>query len=279
MHCRIDADAKRQPNVAMMTTAQPPDPISGRPSGAGPQPTLDEAEVARFGAIAAEWWDPHGKFRPLHQLAPARLAFVRDQIANHFQRQTGGMKPLKGLTILDLGCGGGLISEPLSRMGGLVTGIDPSPETIAAARAHAETQYLDIDYRAARAEDLAAAGTRFDAVVCLEVVEHVPDVAAFVALAASLVRPGGLLVLSTLNRTAKAYAMAIVAAEYVLRWLPRGTHQWERFIKPDELQAHITAAGLVPGRAEGLVYNPLRDSWHLADDLDVNYLIAAAKPE
>ena len=252
-----------------------PDPQLAAAPGAA---TLDQAEVARFGAIAAEWWDPHGKFRPLHQLAPARLAFVRNQIAGHFGRPTGGMKPLKDISILDLGCGGGLISEPLARMGGRITAIDPSPETIAAARAHAESQHLDIDYRAARAEELAAVGTTFDAVVCLEVVEHVPDAAQFIKLAAGLVRPGGMLVPSTLNRTAKSYALAIVAAEYVLRWLPRGTHQWDRFIKPDELQAHIVDAGLTPDRVEGLVFDPLRDSWHLADDLDVNYLVAATKP-
>lgn len=257
----------------MMQKSEPAPHVA---QGAGSS-TYDGDEVARFSAIATEWWDPNGRFRPLHDLAPARLAFVRDRLTEHFSLAGGGMRPLKGLTILDVGCGGGLISEPLARMGGRVTGLDPSAETIAAARSHAASQGLPVDYRCGRAEELAAAGETFDAVVCLEVVEHVPDVGAFLKLLAGLVQPGGLLVLSTLNRTAKAYALAIVAAEYILRWLPPGTHQWERFVKPEELEAHIVAAGLKPGRVEGLVFDPLRGHWHLADDLDVNYLVAAAK--
>ena len=247
---------------------------AGRPETA----TLDDAEVQRFAAMAAEWWDPNGKFRPLHKLGPARLAFVRQEIVRHFDRGSGGLRPFEGLTVLDIGCGGGLVSEPVARLGASVTGIDPAAENIEAARRHAEGQGLTIDYRSTLVEDLVAEGRTFDCVLCLEVVEHVPDVAAFLATCARLVRPGGLMVLSTINRTLKAYALAIVGAEYVLRWLPVGTHQWERFVTPDELARHAEAAGLVPAAREGLVYNPLKDVWSLSQDLDVNYMASAAKP-
>ena len=190
--------------------------------------TLDAEEVRRFSRIAAEWWDPLGKFRPLHQIGPPRLTFIRNTATTHFGRDASTLRPLAGLTALDIGCGGGLVSEPLTRMGAKVTGIDPSVRNIAIARAHAEPQGLGIDYRAARIEDLAAAGEKFDIVACLEVVEHVPDVAKFIAECASVVKPGGLAVFSTLNRTFKSWALAIVGAEYVLGWLPRGTHQWDR---------------------------------------------------
>ena len=245
-----------------------------------PGSTLDEAEVARFGALAAEWWDPRGKFRPLHQLGPARLEFIRDRILEQLRPgvpQLRNLKPLAGISVLDIGCGGGLICEPLARLGAKVMGIEPAEANIAAARAHAEPQSLAIDYRAARVEDLVAEGALFDAVVCLEVVEHVPDVGAFLATCAKVVRPGGILVLSTLNRTLKSFALAIVGAEYVLRWLPVGTHQWDRFVTPDELRGHLTAAGLKPGRFEGLVYNPLTDRWTLGRDTDVNYLALAVR--
>jgi len=246
----------------------------------GPRPahTYDQSEVERFSRIASEWWDPHGKFRPLHKLGPARLAFIRDALLRHFERPSGGLKSLAGLRLLDIGCGGGLICEPLARLGAMVTGLDPSPENIAAARAHAEGGGLSIDYRAARVEDLAGEGAGFDAVLCLEVVEHVPDPQAFIAECARLVRPGGLMVLSTLNRTIKSYALAIVAAEYVLGWLPRGTHQWERFVTPDELDRFVRAAGLGPSRFEGLVFDPFRDEWRLSPDTDVNYMASAARP-
>lgn len=260
---------------------------AGRGTAAGAA-TLDAAEVDRFSRIAAEWWDPDGKFRPLHQLGPARLSCIRDRLLAHFAADRGaddtargggsGTVPLAGLTVLDVGCGGGLISEPLCRMGARVTGIDPSTETIEAARAHSAPQGLSIEYRAARAEDLVAAGETFDAVVCLEVLEHVPDPAAFVAMIARLVRPGGVLVLSTINRTLKSYALAIVAAEYVLGWLPRGTHQWDRFITTDELQRHVAAAGLGAAQFDGLGYDPMRDRWTRIADTDVNYMAVAAKP-
>jgi 2-polyprenyl-6-hydroxyphenyl methylase/3-demethylubiquinone-9 3-methyltransferase len=242
-----------------------------------PASTLDDAELARFAALSAEWWDPKGKFRPLHQIGPVRLGFARDRMVEHFGLQGGGLKPLAGLRLLDIGCGGGLISEPLARLGARVTGIEPKEANIRAAMAHAEPQGLGIDYRVATVEELAAAGETFDCVVCLEVVEHVPDVGKFLQTCAALVRPGGLMILSTLNRTLKSFALAIVGAEYVLRWLPVGTHQWSRFITPEELRGHVERAGLTMGRVEGMVYNPLVDRWSLAGDTDVNYLAAAAK--
>lgn len=238
---------------------------------------LDPKEVERFQALAKAWWDPTGKFRPLHQIGPARLTFVRDELTRHFGREAGGLRPLKDLKVIDVGCGGGLMSEPLARLGARVTGIDPGEKNVAIARGHAEPQGLAIDYRVATVEELVAANEQFDAVVCLEVVEHVPDVAAFIKACADLVRPGGILVLSTINRTMKAYLLAIVGAEYVLGWLPRGTHQWERFVTPDELSRHVSAAGLAAPRFMGFVYNPLRDVWSLAADTDVNYLASATK--
>jgi 2-polyprenyl-6-hydroxyphenyl methylase/3-demethylubiquinone-9 3-methyltransferase len=255
---------------------------SGAPSGApSGTPNLDEAEVERFRRIASEWWDGKGKFRPLHQLAPARLTFVRDQLVGHFGLKGSGLKPLRGLRLLDVGCGGGLVSEPLARMGASVVGIDPGRENVEAARAHVEGQTgaggLDLSYRVGMVEELAAEGVQFDAVVSLEVVEHVPDVGAFVATCASLVRPGGALVLSTINRNLKSYALAIVAAEYVLGWLPRGTHQWDRFVTPEELARYVTAAGLAAPVFKGLSYDPLKDTWSLSDDTDVNYLAFAGK--
>ena len=241
-------------------------------------PTLDKGEIDRFSAIASEWWDPKGKFRPLHQIGPVRLAYVRSELVRHFGRPERSLKPLTGLSLLDIGCGGGLISEPLARLGARVTAIDPAEKNIHAARLHAEPQGLDIDYRAVRAEDLVAEGLQFDAVVCLEVVEHVPDVTAFLTICAKLVRPGGIMVLSTINRTLKSFALAIVGAEYVLRWLPVGTHQWDRFVTPAELERHVAAAGLRMGPPEGMIYNPLTDRWSLARDTDVNYLASAVRP-
>ncbi len=240
--------------------------------------TLDADEVKRFSRIAAEWWDPLGKFRPLHQIGPPRLAFVRDEAVAHFDRDGRVLRPLKGLTVLDIGCGGGLVSEPLARMGATVTGIDPSERNIAIARDHAEKSGLDISYRAVRVEDLVAAGETFDIVACLEVVEHVPDVKAFLNACAGVVRPGGVAVFSTLNRTFKAWALAIVGAEYVLGWLPRGTHQWDRFVTPDEITGFCKAAGLQPGRFAGISYSPVSDVWSLSTDTDINYLMVAKKP-
>ena len=240
--------------------------------------TLDAGEVERFARLASEWWDANGKFRALHRIGPARLAFLRDEMVRHFTLTGGGLRPLAGLRVLDVGCGGGLIAEPLARLGARVTGLDPAAETIEAARRHAAGEGLQIDYRAGRVEELAADAAAFDAVVCLEVIEHVPDVAVFLQTCARLVRPGGLMLLSTLNRTLKAYLLAIIGGEYILRWLPVGTHQWDRFVTPDELTRHLRSAGLKAPLVKGLVYNPLADTWSVGGDTDVNYLAAAAKP-
>jgi len=240
--------------------------------------TFDPAERDRFAELAAEWWDQRGKFRALHRIGPARLTFLRDELVRHFALPPSGMRPLQSLSILDVGCGGGLIAEPLTRLGARMTGLDPAAENIEAARRHAAGQGLDIAYRAGRIEDLVAEGAAFDAVVCLEVVEHVPDPAAFLETLARLVRPGGLMLLSTINRTIKAYLLAIIGGEYVLRWLPIGTHQWDRFVTPEELGRYLEAAGLKPPVCKGLVYNPLADVWSIGNDTDVNYLASAAKP-
>jgi 2-polyprenyl-6-hydroxyphenyl methylase / 3-demethylubiquinone-9 3-methyltransferase len=240
--------------------------------------TLDPAELDRFARFASEWWDANGKFRTLHLIGPARLTFLRDAMVEHFARVKADPRPLEGLTVLDVGCGGGLVCEPLARLGASVTGIDPAADNIEAARRHAAGQGLGIDYQCKRIEDLAAEGRAFDAVTCLEVIEHVPDVGAFLETCAALVRPGGLMLLSTINRTFKAYLLAIIGAEYVLRWLPVGTHQWERFVTPVELTGHLRAAGLAAPTLEGLVYSPLADSWSLSPDTDVNYFASAAKP-
>jgi 2-polyprenyl-6-hydroxyphenyl methylase/3-demethylubiquinone-9 3-methyltransferase len=240
--------------------------------------TLDTGEIDRFARHAREWWDPKGKFRPLHQIAPIRLAFLRAELVRHFARQGDVRRPLDGLQILDVGCGGGLVCEPLARLGARVSGLDPSADNICVARRHAAGQGLSIDYRVGRVEELAAERPAFDAVVCLEVIEHVPDAAAFLKGCAALLGPGGLLLLSTINRTLKAYLLAVLAAEYILGWLPVGTHRWDRFVTPAELAQHLMASGLGAARLTGLVYNPLADGWRLAADTDVNYFAAAAKP-
>ncbi|HPG89116.1 MAG TPA: bifunctional 2-polyprenyl-6-hydroxyphenol methylase/3-demethylubiquinol 3-O-methyltransferase UbiG, partial [Hyphomicrobium sp.] len=239
----------------------------------------DAEEVRRFSRIAAEWWDPVGKFRPLHQIGPPRLSFIRNAAIGHFRKDAKSLRPLAGLTALDVGCGGGLVSEPLCRMGAKVTGIDPSERNIAIAQSHAEPQGLSIEYRAVRVEDLVAAGETYDIVACLEVVEHVPDVGKFIAECTRVLRPGGLAVFSTLNRTFKSWALAIVGAEYVLGWLPRGTHQWDRFVTPEEMTRYATAAGLTAPRFEGITYSPVQDQWSLAPDTDVNYLVSMTRPE
>ncbi len=249
--------------------------VSPAPS---PAPSIDPAEVARFSAMAADWWDPEGKFAPLHKFNPVRLAYIRDRLAAHFGRDPKQIRPLAGLRLLDIGCGGGLIAEPMARLGAEVVAIDASARNIGIARTHAEQSGLAIDYRCAAAEDLAAAGERFDAVLCLEVVEHVADIDAFLAAVAALVRPGGALIAATLNRTPQAFLLAIVGAEYVLRWLPRGTHSWRKFVRPSELAAALRQGGLEIGDLSGVAYNPLTDSWRIGRDLAVNYMCFAARP-
>jgi 2-polyprenyl-6-hydroxyphenyl methylase/3-demethylubiquinone-9 3-methyltransferase len=240
--------------------------------------SLDPDEIARFAAMARDWWDPAGPLAPLHRLNPTRLAWIRDRIADHFGCDRKSAAPLKNLRILDIGCGGGLVTEPLARMGATVAGIDPAEENIAVARHHAAGEHLAIDYRAETAEALAARGESFDAVLILEVVEHVTNVPAFVATAASLVRPGGLVLGSTINRTLKAWALAIVGAEYVLRWLPRGTHSYEKLVTPAELREAFRGAGLAPGAETGVMYVPIADRWRLTNDMDVNYMMVGIRP-
>ncbi|GAB4284101.1 MAG: bifunctional 3-demethylubiquinone 3-O-methyltransferase/2-octaprenyl-6-hydroxy phenol methylase [Roseovarius sp.] len=243
------------------------------------QSTVDAAEIAKFEAMAAEWWDPSGKFKPLHMLNPCRLDYITAQIGVEFDRDLDRPAPFSGLRILDIGCGGGLLSEPMARLGAEVVGVDAAERNIPVARLHAEQSGLTIDYRHGTAEALAAAGERFDVVLNMEVVEHVPDPAAFLSACRQLLRPGGLHVCSTINRTAKSFALAIVGAEYVMRWLPRGTHDWGRFITPDELFALLRQAGLTPVDRKGFVFDPLRWSWSLsARDLAVNYVTASLAP-
>jgi 2-polyprenyl-6-hydroxyphenyl methylase/3-demethylubiquinone-9 3-methyltransferase len=240
--------------------------------------TVDEGEIERFSRIAEEWWDPKGKFAPLHRLNPVRLGYIRDRAAAHWQRDPLGGSPLEGLSLLDIGCGGGLLCEPMTRLGATVTGIDAAGRNIATARLHAERQGLAIDYREATAEALAAEGKQFDIVLALEIVEHVADVDLFLQSCGRLAKPGGLVFLSTLNRTAKAWALAIAGAEYVLRWLPRGTHDWRKFLKPSEVVRGLRSGGVEAQEIVGVVYSPLSRAWSLnASDLDVNYMLYGIK--
>jgi 2-polyprenyl-6-hydroxyphenyl methylase/3-demethylubiquinone-9 3-methyltransferase len=240
-------------------------------------PTVDEAELARFAALASQWWDPRGKMAPLHKFNPLRLAFIRDAACKKFGRDPKRLDCLKDLRILDIGCGGGLLSEPLARLGGAVVGADPAQPNIEAAQLHAADSGIAVDYRATTAEALAEAGERFDVVLAMEVVEHVADVNLFVRLTAAMVKPGGLMIAATLNRTLKSFALAIVGAEYVLRWLPRGTHQWDKFVTPNELEIALELGGLRVIDETGVVYNPLADRWRLAADMDVNYMLTAER--
>ena len=239
--------------------------------------TVDAAEVERFAALAAQWWDPQGPMAALHKFNPVRLAYIRDRACARFGRDPKRLDSLSGLRMLDIGCGGGILSEPLARLGAAMVGADPSERNVAAARAHAERAGVAVDYRCATAEALADAGERFDVVLAMEVVEHVADVGLFVARCAEMVKPGGLMIVATLNRTLKAFALAIVGAEYVLRWLPRGTHQWDKFVTPNELENALTQAGLTPTAETGVIYNLLADRWQLSTDMDVNYMLVAER--
>jgi len=241
--------------------------------------TVDPAELAKFEAMAAEWWDPNGKFRPLHLMNPCRLDYITKQIAAEFNRNLAEPMPFKGLLIIDIGCGGGLLSEPLTRLGADVLGADAAEKNIKVAKLHAEQDGLKIDYRAVTAEALADAGERFDVVVNMEVVEHVADPQDYLMECSNLLKPGGLHICSTINRNAKSFTMAIIGAEYVMRWLPKGTHEWNKFISPDELFEFIEKAGMQPIDRKGFVFNPISWSWKISDsDLSVNYVTAAKKP-
>lgn len=247
------------------------------PAGAG-RTTIDADEVAKFGALAAEWWDPFGPFKPLHKFNPVRLGLIRDEICAHFGRDRFARRPLEGLRLLDIGCGGGLVAEPMARLGAEVTGIDAAERNVKTAMAHAAETKLDIDYRALTVEALADSGAGpFDVVLNLEVVEHVADVDLFLERSASLLAPGGLMGVATINRTVKSLLTAKIGAEYVLRWLPRGTHDWNKFLPPERVAGALEAAGLTVTRRAGLQYLPVLDGWRIGNDLDVNYMVFAAR--
>jgi 2-polyprenyl-6-hydroxyphenyl methylase / 3-demethylubiquinone-9 3-methyltransferase len=239
--------------------------------------TIDAAEVARFAALADTWWDPAGQMGMLHKLNPVRIGFIKEAACRRFGRDPKRIDSLAGLRFLDIGCGGGILSEPMARLGAAVVGADPAQANIEAARVHATREGLTIDYRATTAEALADLGERFDVVLAMEVVEHVADLNLFIGRCAEMVKPGGLMVVATLNRTIKSFALAIVGAEYVLRWLPRGTHQWDKFVTPNELEIALAKSGLTVTEQTGVIYNLLADRWQLASDMDVNYMVAAEK--
>lgn len=240
--------------------------------------TIDAGEVERFSRLAQEWWNPNGKFKPLHKFNPVRLAYIRDQVATHFGRDPRAAKPFDGLRLLDIGCGGGLLCEPMARLGADVVGADASATNIEVAKIHAAEARVKIDYRATTAEALADAGEKFDVVLNMEVVEHVADVDLFLSKCAHMVKPGGLMFVATINRTLKAWGLAIVGAEYVLGWLPKGTHQYDKLVRPEELDKGLAGSGMSVVERTGVTYNPLTDQWNRSRDLDVNYMILAAKP-
>ena len=241
--------------------------------------TVDDAEIAKFEAMAAEWWDLEGKFKPLHMLNPCRLDYITQQIAAEYGRDLTGPTPFKDLRILDIGCGGGLLCEPMARLGATIVGVDAAAGNIPVAKVHAEQSGLDIDYRHGTAEAMAADGEQFDVVLNMEVVEHVADPLGYLTACQQLLKPGGLHICSTLNRNPKSYVMAIIGAEHVMRWLPKGTHEWSKFITPDELFELMTKAGLNPVDRKGFQFNPITWSWRISDrDLSVNYVTASLKP-
>lgn len=241
---------------------------------AQPGSTVDAAEIAKFSKLSAEWWDPKGKMAPLHRVNPLRLGYIRDAACRKFERNVRSLNCLGGLRVLDIGCGAGLLCEPLSRLGAQVIGVDPSASNIAVAKLHADKSHLSIDYRCTTVEAIDPR-ERFDIVLAMEVIEHVVDVGVFLKRCASMLKPNGLMVVSTLNRNWKSFALAIVGAEYVLRWLPRGTHEWNRFVTPDELTKHLLDSRLVITEQTGVVYSPFADKWTLSSDMDVNYMVVA----
>jgi len=240
-------------------------------------PSIDPEEVARFSALAAEWWDPNGKFGILHKFNPVRLGFIRDEIGRRFGRDPADRHPFSGLALLDVGCGGGLLSEPMARLGAAVTAIDASARNISTARVHADAQGLAIDFRATSVEALAETDARFDVILNMEVVEHVADLTSFLGACARLLKPEGTMVVATINRTPKAYALAIVAAERVLRWVPAGTHHYRKLVRPPELEAALGRAGLAVSTRSGVAYDPLGGRWRLTSDMDVNYMMVASR--
>ncbi|MGI9365412.1 MAG: bifunctional 2-polyprenyl-6-hydroxyphenol methylase/3-demethylubiquinol 3-O-methyltransferase UbiG [Rhizobiaceae bacterium] len=241
--------------------------------------TVDQSEIDHFTSLAREWWDPTGKFKPLHKFNPVRLAYIREKLCEHFARDPKQPGALKGLRCLDIGCGGGLLSEPMARMGASVVGADAGETNIEVAKLHAAQSGVEVDYRATTAEELAQAGEKFDIVLNMEVVEHVANVDLFMTACAEMVKPGGVMIVATINRTRKAQALAIFMAEQVLRWLPRGTHQFEKLVRPEELEAPLSADGMHVIDQLGVFYNPVTDTWNRSRDMDVNYMIMAHRPK
>ncbi len=239
--------------------------------------TVNDAEIAKFVAMAEEWWDPKGKFKPLHKFNPVRLSYIRDNLCAHFGRDSTSIRPFEGLRILDVGCGGGLLCEPLTRLGATVVGVDAAERNIAIARVHAEQSGLDIDYRATTSEALVAEGESFDVVLNMEVVEHVEDVPLYMKSCADLVAPGGVIFTATINRTARSWALAVIGAEYILRWLPRGTHDWNKFLTPEEIIAQLKRNGLKVTDQTGVVFHPLADEWRMSSDMGINYMVLAER--
>ncbi len=250
-----------------------PEPRRAQPK----QSTIDAAEVERFSALAAEWWNPNAKFRPLHKFNPVRLAYIRDQVAERFGRDPREARPFEGLRFLDIGCGGGLLCEPMARLGAEVVGADASATNIEVAKLHASESDVSVDYRATTAEDLADSGEKFDVILNMEVVEHVADIDLFLEKCATMVKPGGIMFVATINRTLKALGLAIIGAEYVLRWLPRGTHQFGKLVRPEELEKSLANAAMSIVDRTGVIYHPLADRWQRSKDMDVNYMVLAEK--
>ncbi|MBF0563342.1 MAG: bifunctional 2-polyprenyl-6-hydroxyphenol methylase/3-demethylubiquinol 3-O-methyltransferase UbiG [Alphaproteobacteria bacterium] len=259
------------------TAQTKPDSSAGGPeSTAGG--TASPSELAKFAAMAESWWDPDGKFKPLHKFNPIRLAYIRDHLASHFARPVARPEPFSGLTLLDIGCGGGLLTEPMTRLGFTTTGVDALERNVQVARLHAARSGLTINYRCAMPEALLSQGLRYDVVLAMEVVEHVSDVDLFLSTASELVAPGGILLAATLNRTIKSFVLGKVGAEYILRWLPRGTHDWRKFVQPSELSSGLRGAGMTVKEIKGMSYNPFADLWSITNDLEVNYVVVAVKP-